>query len=264
MINRAAADERRRNVEASFAAAALAGWELVRVAAREAQDLAAAAGPLTPAERACRLSHLDALEIAGGDDVLIVEDDTRFSPKTFAVAPGMLSAARDCDVLFTELMPTDIGLLARLARQWPGLVRDGNFLMQGLAGTGFIGASAYLVRGGSAAKLRAALAAPELADTPYDIALSQLARAGRIQARFAFPFLTAPSADADRSQIQADSVDLRQATLHAFRRLMFVDRELAASQAEMQRLTAAHGDEGAALMGAVFAALISQAFPDSY
>jgi hypothetical protein len=263
MINRAGATERRRNVEASFAACAPAGWELVRVEAREGAE-GADAGGLTPAERACRLSHLDALAMAWGEDVLIVEDDTRFSSQVFAVAPGMLAAAPDCDVLFTELMPTDIGLLADLARQWPALVRDGNFLMQGLARTGFIGASAYLVRGGAAARLQAALAAPEVADLPYDIALGRLAREGRLQARFAFPFLTAPSADADRSQIQADSVDLRQATLHAFRRLMFVDRDPEASRQEMRRLTDQHGDEGAALMGAVFAALISERFPNSY
>ncbi|WP_374468311.1 hypothetical protein [Phenylobacterium sp.] len=264
MINRDGAAERRRNVEASFAATAPPGWELVRVAAREGAEPAAEAGGLTPAERACRLSHLDALAMAGPEDVLIVEDDTRFSPKVFAVATGMLAAAPDCDLLFTELMPTDVRLLADLARQWPALTRKGDFLMQSLARTGFIGASAYLVRGGAAAKIAAALAAPELAAVPYDIALGKLAQSGTIQARFAFPFLTAPSEDADRSQIQGADADLRQATLHAFRRLMFVDRDLAGSRAEMARLTAAHGDEGAKLMGAVFAALISEAFPDSY
>ncbi|HEY8617660.1 hypothetical protein [Phenylobacterium sp.] len=264
MINREAAVDRRRNVEASFAACAPAGWDLVRVPAREAADVAGEAGGLKPAERACYLSHLDALAAAGGEDALIVEDDTRFSPRTFETAAGMLAAAADCDVLFTELMPTDIRLLADLARQWPKLARERNFLLPGLAKSGFIGASAYLVRGQANAKLREALAAAELADTPYDLALGRLAREGRIQARFAFPFLTAPSADADRSQIQSEQVDLRQATLHAFRRLMFVDRDLAASGQEMQRLGAAHGDAGASLMGAVFAALISEAFPDEY
>jgi hypothetical protein len=266
VINRAAAVGRLRNVEASFAAAAPPGWELVRVPAQEGEAVAHLAGGLRPAERGCWLSHLDALALTldTDEDVFIVEDDTRFSPKAFQVGPAMLAAVPDCDVLFTEVMPTDFGLLASLARQWPQLARSNNFALQTLARTGFIGAGAYFVRGASKRRLVDALNGPELMNTPYDLALGELSRSGRIGARVAFPFLTAPSGDADASQVQSGAVDLRQAALHAYRRLMFVDRDLAASGAEMQRLTSAHGDEAASLMGAVFAALISEPFPDQY
>jgi GR25 family glycosyltransferase involved in LPS biosynthesis len=265
-INRDTAVDRRRNLEASFAAAAPDGVELVRVAAIEAGEVAAEAGSLTPAERACWMSHLAALRWPGAEveDVLIVEDDTMFSPAVFGTAPAMLAALPACDVLFTELMPTDLTLIAGLARQWETRKREGNFVVHSLARTGFIGASAYLVRGAAKAKVLAALESADLQEKPYDMALVELARTGRIDARVCFPFLTAPSADAEASQIQPDHVDLRQATLHAFRRLMFVDRDLEACRAEIGRLQARHGDEGATLAGGIFAALMSRDFPDAW
>jgi GR25 family glycosyltransferase involved in LPS biosynthesis len=265
-INRDTAVDRRRNLGASFAAAAPDGVELVRVPAIEAGEVAAAAGALKPAERACWMSHLAALRWpeTEAEDVLIVEDDTRFSPAAFATAPGMLAALPACDVLFTEVMPTNLALIAGLARQWDQRKREGNFVVHSLARTGFIGASAYVVRGAAKAKVLNALESAGLQDKPYDMALVELARTERIDARVCFPFLTAPSADADASQIQPDHVDLRQATLHAFRRLMFVDRDLEACRAEIGRLQARHGDEGAALAGGIFAALMSRDFPDSW
>lgn len=265
-INLDAAQTRRRNVEASFAAAAAPDSELVRVPAVEAAAVAAEAGALRPVERACWKSHLAALRASGPgeDDVLIVEDDTRFSAAAFRLPSAMLAATPGCDVLFTDLMPTDFGVLAHFARQWPELKRTGRFLLHDLARTGFIGATAYVVRGRAKAKLVSALEAPELRDKPYDMALVELARSGAIDARVCFPFLTAPSDDADSSQIQPETADLRQAAMHAYRRLMFVDRDLDASRAEIARLQAAHGDEAAQLAGAVFGAIMSPAFPDHW
>jgi GR25 family glycosyltransferase involved in LPS biosynthesis len=265
-INRDAAVERRRNLEASFAAARSPDSDLIRIPAVEAADVAAEAGVLTPAERACRMSHETALRwpAASGEDVLIVEDDTRFSPAALRLAGPMLAATPACDVVFTEVMPTDFGVLAQFAHRWPELKRTGNFLLHGLGRTGFVGAAAYVVRADAREKLLAALQAPELADKPYDMALVELARSGAIDARVAFPFLTAPSDDADASQIQPGGVDLRQAAMHAFRRLMFVDRDLDRSRDDVARLQAAHGDEAAALAGGVFAAILSEAFPDHW
>lgn len=264
-INLASADDRRRHVEASFAAHAAAGWELIRIPAYDKAEAAAEAGALTPAERACWRSHLRALsfEIEAGEDVLIIEDDTRFTAQLFQIAGPMLAAAK-CDVLFTDLMPTDINLVAGLARRWPDLRQRGEFVLQDLARTGFIGASAYMVRGGARAALIEKLQDPQLQDLAYDIALGRLAQTGGIQARTCFPFLTAPSADADRSQIQSSALDFRHATVHAYRRLMVADRDLPSLRAEIAGLAEAHGDEGSSLMGAVLGALISPAFPDSY
>lgn len=264
-INRQAAADRRRALEASFAATAPSHWDLLRVEAVEADDIADPRG-LTPAERACWLSHRKALEATVDDDedVLVVEDDTRFCRRTFSVLPAMLAQAADCDLLLSEVMPTDIKLLADLARRWNGLTRSGQFLAPSLAQTPLAGASAYMVRGPSKAKLLGLLAAAEVQAAPYDIALRELARSGRLHARFCFPFLTAPGAEADRSSIQGADIDLRQAAFHAFRRLMFVERDLDASRAEAAALTAAHGDEGAALAGQILGAIMSGAFPDTY
>jgi len=265
-INRDSAADRRAHVEANFAATAPAGWELVRIPAIEAAEITDPPAPLTPSERACWLSHRKALAstVQDPDDVFIIEDDTQFSPRAFGLLMRMMAATPACEVLFSEVMPTDLALMAHFARQWPTLAKGGNFLLHDLARTRFAGASAYLVRGTVKARLLAELDDPAHAATPYDIVLSNLARGGRLQARVCFPFLTTPSPDADASQIQVERSRLREATFHAYRRLMFHAVELGERRGELDRVAAAHGDEGAALAGMVFAALISEAFPDSY
>lgn len=264
-INRDSAVGRRRNVEASFSAAAPPGWELVRIQAVEG-SAGEAPGSLTPAERGCWLSHLRAITHTADDDehVLIVEDDTRFARRAFEVLPRMLAAVPDCDLLFSEVTLIDINLMASLARRWNGLAAKGEFLLHNLQSTRFASTSAYMVRGSAKRRLAQVLEDPAQQSEPLDLALSRLIQSGRLKARLCFPFLTAPSPDADSSSIQDGAFELRAGVFHAFRRLMFVDRDLAACRAEAERLSDSHGDEGARLTGLVLGALISDRFPDTF
>jgi GR25 family glycosyltransferase involved in LPS biosynthesis len=265
-INLDSATQRRSELEASFASAQHEGWELIRVAATTPAEVADMAGSITPVEKACFASHRAALARAADapGDVLIVEDDTRFSPRTFDMLGKLSAAAPQFDVLFTEVMPTDVGALANLARQWPRLSAAGHFLLQDLSRLGFYGAGSYLVRGPSKGKLLGLLDAAQPRDRPYDIVLRDLALSGAIRAAVSFPFLTTPGDAADASSIQSSATDLREGVTHAFRRLMFVDRDLPARRAEAHRLDAAHADEGAKAFGAILAALISDSFPDCW
>ena len=50
--------------------------------------------------------------------------------------------------------------------------------------------------------------------------------------------------------------------INAFRRLMFVDRDLEASRRDVAALEAAHADPAAVLIGGVFATMVSGALTE--
>lgn len=261
-INLPAAVGRRASVEASFAAAQASGWSLQRFEALAPPDVAAIPGAISAAEKACFASHRTALaqQLDGDDPVLIVEDDAVFSAQAFAVLDGMLAQAGAPDILYTDAALCDFNLMVHLASRRDGMAARGEFAAVDLAGRSFFGATAYAVRGAAKARLHAALIAAETLDQPYDLFLRDLIHRGEFKGAVAFPFLTTLASEADASQIQAGDTAVFDATLNAYRRLMYVDRDLAQCRVDAERL-AANTDEAARLVGGVFAAIVSPAFP---
>jgi hypothetical protein len=261
-INLPAAEDRRRSVEASFAAAQAGDWSLRRFEALGPDQAAALPGALTPAEKACFASHRAALaeQIEGDDPAMIVEDDALFSAQTFTALDSLLQHGGDLDMIFTDAALCDFNLMVHLASIRDGLVQRGEFVPVDLAGRSFFGATAYAVRGASKRRIHAALAAAVELDQPLDLYLRDLFRTGQFKAAVAFPFLTGLSPEADGSQIQTKDTAVFDATLNAYRRLMYVARDLDQCRADAARL-AAHTDEAARMVGGVFAAVVSPAFP---
>ncbi|WP_421936317.1 glycosyltransferase family 25 protein [Phenylobacterium sp.] len=261
-INLDTATARRANLEAAFRAVNPAGWELVRIAASGPDAAAGVQGAITATEKACWLSHRRAIEAALGDDepVVIVEDDVRFSPRTFPILAALATADSEWDLLYSDVILTEISSMVTYARDWPQLARAGNFRMQDLATLPFVGAAGYVVRGGSKRRVLEALDSLPF-DRAYDVALRDLIHQGVLQGRACFPFLTAPSVDADASTIQPSQLQFRDAAINAFRRLMFVDRDLEASRRDVAALEAAHGDPAATVLGGVLGALVSSKMP---
>ena len=261
-INLPTASDRRASVEASFAAAASGDWTLHRFEAFEPAGVAAIAGGATETEKACFASHRTALAQHLGDDdpVLIVEDDAVFAPQAFAGLDAMLSPAGGVDILYTDAALCDFNLMIHLASRRDGLAERGEYLPVELRGRSFFGATAYAVRGSAKARLHAALTAEPAIDQPYDLFLRDLIHRGEFRAAVCFPFLTTLSPLADGSQIQASDTAVFDATLNAYRRLMFVDRDLDQCRRDAEHL-AAHTDEASRLVGGVFAAIVSPAFP---
>ena len=261
-INLPAATDRRASVEASFAATQPAGWTLQRFEAQGPADVAAIPGAIGPAEKACFASHRAALASAldGDGPVLIVEDDAVFAPQAFAVLDGMLAQAGAPDILYTDAALCDFNLMVHLASRRDGMAERGQYLPVDLAGRSFFGATAYAVKGAAKARLHAALTAAEELNQPYDLFLRDLIHTGHFKACVCFPFLTSLSPLADGSQIQAGDTAVFDATLNAYRRLMYVDRDLAVCRADAQRL-GAHTSEASRMVGGVFAAIVAPAFP---
>jgi GR25 family glycosyltransferase involved in LPS biosynthesis len=261
-INLPAATERRHSLETSFAACEHAGWRLERFEALGPADVAHIPGSISPAEKACFASHRAVLgqHLDDEQDLFITEDDALFSRHAFGVVDAILARFKTWDVLFTDTVTSDLVLMVRLAKRWEAMVAKGQFDVQDLSRRAFFGASAYVVRGSSKRALYELLGAETELNEPYDLFLCTLARTDRAKMGACFPYVTTVAAHAETSQIQATSAAIGR-TLNAFRRLMYVARDLPALRHEAEQLQADYADDASMVMGGIFAAIASPAFP---
>jgi GR25 family glycosyltransferase involved in LPS biosynthesis len=260
-INLPAAADRRRDVEASFAAAQTEGWVLHRFEALGPEDVADLSGALSPAEKACFASHRAALgqHLDGDDHVLIVEDDAVFSPQAFGVLDALLAQQDAWDLIYGDTV-LDFNMMVALAGRRDAMVAHNQYQAVDLAGRPYFAATAYLVRGSVKRRLHAALSAQSSLDTAYDVALRDLCHSGAFRMAVAFPFVTTVSRLADTSQIQLREDRVFDPTLNAFRRLMYVARDLDQCRAEIEDLRAHADGDTARLTGDLFSVMVSPAF----
>jgi len=264
-INLPAAADRRQSVEASFATAQAsgqaAGWSLHRFEALGPADVADIPGAISPAEKACFASHRDALgqHLEGDDPVLIAEDDAVFAPQAFAVLDALLAQQPGLDVIYGDVV-CDFNLMVHLASRRDAMVARGEYEAIDLTGRPYFAALAYVVRGSAKRRLHTALSATTELDQAYDIALRGLCHSGQFRMAVAFPFLATVSSLADGSQIQTRGDGVFDATLNAFRRLMFVARDVEQCRADIARLQAGVEGDTARLTGALFSVMASPAF----
>lgn len=255
-INLDSATDRRRSVEASFARARPAGWSLTRFAARTPDHPATPAGSTTPAERACFASHRDALvsqlDIPG--PTMIVEDDTVFSTGAFEGINDILAAAPQWDVVFTDVGFIDMNLMTWLAHERPALMAAGGCRVVNLKPHRWFAAAAYVITEPAKAKLADILTNIDTVDLPYDLVLERLANEGHMTMGACFPFLTTLAEHGDRSQIQSTEHLNFDLVRNAYRRLMFIERDMDACRAEGERLKAQTAED-AQLFGGLFAAM---------
>lgn len=263
-INLDRAVERRAAIEASLAKTP--SLQAARFAAVTAAEAQAAPGKLSPPEKGCFLSHLRVIEQAvdDPDPLLVLEDDAVVSPRFPDMAAQALSQqAQDWDILFTDVGIGAPGPMMTLAKARHALAAAGEFRLIDLAGLPFFASTAYLVRPEAKAKLLAALRASADLDLPYDLYLRRLVGSGRLKASVCFPFATSLG-ETGVSQIQADQHAFADLTFNTFRRLMYVDADLAEVRRLAQPLIEqAARDPAAELTGLMFWALTSAGFPSS-
>jgi GR25 family glycosyltransferase involved in LPS biosynthesis len=263
-INLAAAEARRASLEASFAAARPDGWTLRRFEARGPADVAQTPGSLTPTEKACFASHRAALESALGDDepVLIVEDDTQFSARTFEVLGGLLAMTPAWDVLYTDVAICDLPLIVELGRRRDAMAARGEFMAMDLTGRAYAGSGAYAVAGHAKRRLYAALSASPTLDRPIDLLLRDLAHGPDFRIAAVLPFLTAPAPLADAgSQVQTGEAAAFDAAFNILRRTLWIGRDAEQSARDLAWLQAQASGETERLIGGLFGAFATPGFP---
>lgn len=255
-INLEAAEGRRRGVEASFAAAEPQGWRLERFPALGPKG---GPSPLTPGAQGCFHSHCEAVASHVSDDqpLMVIEDDSLFARACFAGVEALLAKPDPWDLLLTDAIILDPALMVNMGRARNAFAAKGALAAVDLQGRAFVGASGYVVRGGSKRKVAEAFAAGDLTQ-PIDLHLRDLCQRGVLKVAAAIPFLTSQAPAAEVSQITGGDPDWDRPNF-LFRRYMFLDRDLDALMPEAEALSAQAEPEGRAL-AAVIAAYASPGF----
>lgn len=261
-INLGGATERREFLQGNFARHKAPGWYLTRVEAIGLPQLAArpAPGRIEEKEKGCFLSHRLAIEqsLEAPGHALIMEDDAMFGPHScLAIESAVASVAEDAwDLMFTDLAVVYPPMMAALLQNRRTLGEGGQILLN-LGELAYAGATAYVVNSRFKTRLLELLGGPTL-DIPYDLCLRDLIDRGLARGLLTFPFATTLSHFADHSQIgHNDTLGLMW---NAFRRFIWVDRDLAEVDAAVRGLGTAMVDEESA----VFARIIATAFHASH
>lgn len=264
-INLDSAADRRSALEANFAATRTAGWSLERIAATDTAYVTRAnvLGPIRPAEKACFLSHRNAVFHSLGHDgpVLIMEDDTVLSPKTGPVLDALMAAppSPTWDILYTDIGVADVATMIELAVLRHQLDAGRSVKTLNLAAVAYFGATAYIINPASKAKVLALLSAASVFDVAYDLYLRQLVVQGKLEAHAVFPFATTSGAFGDTSSVQPGGDRSTDLILSLFRKLTWIDGGAAAHQDDLRSIAAPLSADSLAL-GTLWAAMVDKSF----
>jgi len=241
--------ERRAALAANFARFAAPGWRLERCQAVEAAEAVALRpdSKLRPAETACFLSHMKALEMALAVDgpVMICEDDIILGPRSATLIPMALATigSKDWHILFPEIGVGDPPVMLKLFELYRQKMAVSTTVLLDLKFIGefFFSAAAYIVAGGFKERLLEFLRHTPM-DLQYDLVLRRLILGQALRCRVIFPFATSISAAADTSQIQPGQYGVINLVLNEVRRLLWIDRPPDAGRADLPALAASMGD----------------------
>lgn len=257
--------DRRSFLESNFQSVKAAHWRLHRVEAVDAAFAAthAVRGRLRDAEKACYLSHIKAIETAREipGPVMIVEDDVLFGKGSFAAIEALLAATPEeaWDLIFTDVaigsVHSMIDLFA-LRRKYqdtgPKLINLTNLL--------FSGAAAYIINHDAKHKLLDLLPRNGPFEIAYDLLLRMLVHEKRLRASVIFPFATTLSPFAENSGIQGKQDEITDTVLNAFRRLMWLERDIDAAMAVLDRTGAGRDDPETLAFSNLLGAFLSPSF----
>ena len=255
---------RREFLERNFADHKRPGWFLNRVEAIDQEQAAAApaaAGAISETERACFLSHrqalLDALEAPG--HVLILEDDAMFGPNSCVAIEKALGMLGDdgWDLAYADLGIFHAPLMAELIHFRRRVESTGDLVLLEPKAMTFAGATAYIVNQHAKQTLLELIHASTL-HIQYDLFLRELIALGKLRARIIFPFPLSLSTLADYTQIQQSGMQAADWVFNTFRRFIWADRDLGKACASLDALPPDFIDEEAAAIGRIMSAAFSR------
>ena len=201
----------------------------------------------------------------GPHPILVLEDDAAFGAHSCAAIDRLLAEqARnlDWDILFTDICVPSPQTMIELIRLRRRLSAASQTALLNLANVPFAGSTAYIVNGKAKARLCGLLDAPASLDLPYDLHLARLVGERSIAAFAVFPFLTSLSGFSETSSIQHDSGQDSDLVWNAFRKMMWLDRDLAAQRAMLAEIDTALGDEESRMFGLLLSAMTSEKYRD--
>ena len=256
---------RRTSVESNFRDACPPGWSMSRIPAVSTRDVERqeVQGSLRPAEKACFLSHLKALEhgLTRAGHVLIAEDDILFGTESAPLIERAVSAALDTswDVIYTDVCITGVHAMIELFQLRRALAAQQGSRLINLKGISFAAATSYVVNHRSKHKVYDLLRDHHPLNIPLDLLLRQQIHDGKLNACVVFPFATSLSRYADDSQVQVGTGCLTDLVWNSFRRAMWVERDLDVVETTLNAIEPCTYRQDAAVLSKIVAAVLSGA-----
>lgn len=217
-------------VKADFARLAPSSWQLERILAVGSREALRRRipGDLPAEEKARFLSHVDLLEEHAGAPApfAIMEDDILIGPNsclTITNSVAFIDRGVEWDILFTDLCITQIGQMADMAGLRRQLMTAGRTRLLDPKGTQFSSSTAYIVHPRAIPKILAATKEQGGFDLAYDVFLRNLVNAGRLNARFIFPFATSVRDKAGVENAAASDEARAEIVLSTYRRMAWRD-----------------------------------------
>jgi GR25 family glycosyltransferase involved in LPS biosynthesis len=266
-INLEGALERRTSIEHNLAERA-SGVHYQRVSAVSAGDVIKnkTSGSIRPAEKACFLSHLKAIEqsLDYAGPTLILEDDAILGSQTIEILNRLLPTVSGVDVLFTDLAVTSIISMLHLFKSRRDAQGNDTVGIGNCREIHFAASTAYVLpTGESKRKVLTALTSFKSLDLPYDLALRAKLWDEQLTASFVFPFITSLSPNSATSQIQTEADKLNNVVYDSFRKLMFKESAKVHPdlQKEIECVPAEVYDREATIFASIMKLVLSEKFP---
>lgn len=265
-INLDSAVQRRERLLASFGKYASSDWSLKRWPATTVREVvqSQSAGSLRDSEKACYLSHRNAVAQHADSRApfMVLEDDTTWGPSTCKAVDGYLTqaGAAQWDLIFTDICVPNTSTMIELIRLRRDLEQRRSIHLLELSKTPFAAAAAYIVMPGAAQKVLQVLDTQAAMDVPVDIVLRKAIYQGRLKACCFFPFLTTLSDESEASQVQTADTLSADLVWNTFRKMVWMDRNLAEVKPLLARIEADLLDDDARLFASLLAAQASAKF----
>lgn len=242
-INLDSASERRVKFESNFNTFKKPNWTLSRFSAVDAEFVKKqnVKGEASPGEKGCFLSHkaIIGANLTHDRPIFLLEDDAMFGAHTCALIDRVLgeNSNPDWDILYTDVcMPHVAAMVDTLRIRRDLAVKKIEITFMNLTKTNFVGSTAYLVNGKSKQKLYSLLDAADELNIPYDLYLRGLVHISAIKAFALFPFVTSLSELSDASQIRSAGINRAQVAWNMFRKMIWMERNLADCRSELEIL----------------------------
>ncbi|HEX3430749.1 MAG TPA: glycosyltransferase family 25 protein [Rhizomicrobium sp.] len=262
-INLQNAEERRKEITRNFSEMAAPGWHLDRFAAIDAEyvRLNQIPGTKRDAEKACFLSHTFVLQQCRRSErtIWVMEDDAVFGRQTCSLAESVIGSIdpESWDIIFTDIIVTTVNAMVDLVAARRQLMVNRTVQLVNLASFPFAGATSYIVNGKSLERVCSILGSFRSIDVPYDLYVRNQVHNSNIRAIVIVPFITTLSSRAEFSSIQDNDALSPDRVLNLFRRLFWVDRNVAEHRSAISELEKTFCDDESKMFSTLFAAMVS-------